>query len=182
MTRPVPSAEAAHSLILRCASVTLALPLALVVEVVLVVAPAAPLLRMPRYCLGVIDYHGQLAPLIDLAARLGLSPPRTTLELAEGRIVILRGRSGLFGYLTDEVLELCEAPVEPLPDGEPGSSALYGQAGLICGMVRYRADETVPLLVPGALVPMVAGERLRKAVAALTGAPAAVPLAVEGPR
>ena len=93
---------------MRCAGVTLALPLSLVVEVVLVVAPAAPLLRAPRYCLGAMDYHGQLAPLIDLGARLGLSRPRTTLELAEGRIVILRARSGLVGYLTDEVLELCE--------------------------------------------------------------------------
>ena len=158
--KPTP-AEAAHSLIMRCAGVTLALPLSLVVEVVLVVAPAAPLLRAPRYCLGAMDYHGQLAPLIDLGARLGLSRPRTTLELAEGRIVILRARSGLVGYLTDEVLELCESPADPLPLSDP---ALGGLGGFLRGMVRYHTDEAVPLLEPGALVPLVAGERLRRAL------------------
>lgn len=164
MTAMTPPAEPTHSLILRCAGVTLALPLALVVEVVLVVAPAAPLLRAPRYCLGAIDYHGQLAPLIDLAARLGLSRPRTVLELPEGRILILRGRSGLVGYLTDEVLELCEAPADPLPLSEP---ALGNLGGLVRGMVRYHADEAVPLLSPAALVPVVAGEQLRRALTEL---------------
>ena len=164
MTTPV---EAHYSLILRCAGNTLALPLAQVVEVVLVVAPSAPLLRAPRYCLGALDYHGQLVPLIDLAARLGLLAPRTVLEMPEGRIVIMQGRVGLVGYLVDEVLEVCEEPTEPLPLTEP---TLLQLGGLLRGMVRYRAGLMAPLLTPGALLPVVAGERLRKAMAELTAA------------
>ncbi len=161
MTTP---GEAHYSLILRCAGNTLALPLAQVVEVVLVVSPSAPLLRAPRYCLGAIDYHGQLVPLIDLAARLGLVPPRTVLSMPEGRIVLLQGRVGLVGYLVDEVLEVCEEPTEPLPLAEP---TLMPLGGLLRGMVRYRAGLLAPLLAPGALLPVVAGERLRKALSEL---------------
>lgn len=168
MTTSSTAAEATPCLILRCAGVTLALPLAQVVEVVLVVAMAAPLLRAPRYCLGTIDYHGQLAPLIDLGARLGLSRARTGMELPEGRILILRGRSGLVGYLTDEVLELWESPLLRLPGGEP---ALGGLGGLLRGMIRHQGDVAIPLLDPFALLPVVAGERLRQALAALAQTP-----------
>lgn len=164
MTTP---SEAHYSLILRCAGNTLALPLAQVVEVVLVVAPAAPLLRAPRYCLGAVDYHGQLVPLIDLAARLGLRAPRTVLDLPEGRIVMLQGRVGLVGYLVEEVLEVCEEPTEPLALTEQTLAPL---GGLLRGMVRYRTGLVAPILTPGALLPVVAGERLRKALAELATA------------
>ena len=167
--RPSPSAddssEATYSLIFRCAGVTLALPLALVVEVVLVVAPAATLPRAPRYCLGAIDYHGQLAPLLDLAARLGLSPPRTVETLPDGRIMLVRGRAGLVGYLVDEVLELGKEPPALLSGSESG---LAGLGGMLRGIVRYRDGEAVPLLDAGAVLPVVSGERLRRALAELS--------------
>ena len=160
--------EAAFSVILRCAGVTLALPLAAVVEVVLVVAPAAPLPRAPRYCLGAIDYHGQLVPLLDLAARLGLAPLRSVVTLADGRIMLLRGRAGLIGCLVDAVLELSEAPLEALSVSAP---ALAGLGGLLRGIVRYREGEAAPLLDPAALLPVVAGERLRRGLAEVAAGP-----------
>lgn len=76
------------------------------------VAPASPLPRVPRYCIGAIDYHGQLVPMIDLAARLGLCPPRRPTELLDARIVILTQQLDLLlegepatGGATSEPLE-----------------------------------------------------------------------------
>lgn len=83
-------------LIVRCAHLWLALPIGDVLEVVRMVAPASPLPRVPRYCIGAIDYHGQLVPLIDLAARLGLCAPRRPVELIDARIVILTQQLELF--------------------------------------------------------------------------------------
>lgn len=76
-------------LIVRCAEVWLALPIGDVLEVVRMVAPASVLPRVPRYCIGAVDYHGQLVPMIDLAARLGLCAPRRPADLIDARMVIL---------------------------------------------------------------------------------------------
>jgi chemotaxis signal transduction protein len=83
-------------LIVRCADLWLALPIGDVLEVVRMVAPASPLPRVPRYCIGAIDYHGQLVPMIDLAARLGLCAPRRPADLIDARIVILTQQMELF--------------------------------------------------------------------------------------
>lgn len=83
-------------LIVRCADLWLALPIGDVLEVVRMVAPASPLPRVPRYCIGAIDYHGQLVPMIDLAARLGRCPARRPSELIDARIVLLTQQQELF--------------------------------------------------------------------------------------
>ena len=57
-------------------------------------APAAVLPRAPRYCMGAADYHGQLAPMIDLGARLGLCAPRSAVEMVEGRLIFVRAAAG----------------------------------------------------------------------------------------
>lgn len=76
-------------LIVRCADVWLALPIGDVLEVIRMVAPASALPRVPRYCIGAADYHGQLVPMIDLAARLGLCAPRHPSELIDARMLVL---------------------------------------------------------------------------------------------
>ena len=74
-------------LILSCGSVQLALPVECIVEVSRMVAPCARLLRVPGYVLGVVDFHGELVPLLDLPARLGLTVPRTP-EATERALVL----------------------------------------------------------------------------------------------
>jgi chemotaxis signal transduction protein len=149
------------SLILRCAGTGFALPLESVIEVTRMVAPAAVLPRAPRYCMGAADYHGQLAPMIDLAARLGLRGPRSAVEMVEGRLIFVRATTGLIGLAVDEVPELSEKPVEPLASAEPSLT------GLLRGVVRWREGEAAPVLLPGALLPVGAGVRLQKLVAAI---------------
>lgn len=149
------------SLILRCAGKGFALPLESVIEVTRMVAPATVLPRAPRYCMGAADYHGQLAPMIDLGARLGLCGPRSAVEMVEGRLVFVRAATGLVCLAVDEVPELSEKPIEPLGSVEPSLT------GLLRGVVRWREGEAAPVLLPGALVPVGAGVRLQKLLAEL---------------
>lgn len=146
-------------LILCCASRSYALPLQSVVEVTRMVAPALLLPRTPRYCLGVVNYHGQMVPILDLAARLGQRAPRSAVALVNGRLVFVRAASGLFALAVDEVPELSEKPVEPLTTAEPTL------AGLLHGVVRWREQDAAPLLQASALLPVGAGARLRRLLA-----------------
>lgn len=136
------------------------MPLTAVVEVTRTVAPTLRLPRVPGYCLGVVDYHGQLVPLIDLAARLGLLRPRRVEELVDGRLVFVRSSAGLVAYALDEVLELSEQPVEPLSATDPSLSSL------LLGVVRWSETETAPVLAASSLVPLGAGVRIRQELAA----------------
>ena len=157
------------SLILRCGGQSVALSLETVVEVTRMVAPAAALPRAPRYCLGAVDYHGQLVLLLDLGARLGRCAPRSAIELVDGRLVFVRAPAGLIALAVDEVPELSERPIEPLGAVEPTL------VGLLLGVVRWREGEAAPVLLPGALLPVGAGARLHRLVAEVAAAPARAP-------
>lgn len=151
------------SLILRCAARSFALPLQVVVEVTRMVAPALPLPRAPRYCLGAVDYHGQLVPIIDLGLRLGQGGPRSVVDFLDGRLVFVRSGGGLCGLAVDEVPELSDRPVEPLATTEPSL------VGLLLGIVRWREHEVAPLLHAAALLPVGAGVRLRQLLTEVAG-------------
>ena len=75
------------------------------------VVPCARLLRVPGYVLGVVDFHGELVPLLDLPARLGLTAPRTPEALILGHIVFTELPSGLWGLAVDGVYDLGELPI-----------------------------------------------------------------------
>lgn len=160
-------------LIFTCAGSPFALPIDQVLEVVQMVAIAARLPRAPRYCLGAIDYHGRLVPLIDLGVRLGLRAPHHPDELVESRVILVEDRpegalregapQELCGYVVDDVSELSDRPLAPL--------AVSGQrfGGLVKGSVRWQENRSALVLdlTAGVLVPNVAGELLRRAIAEL---------------
>lgn len=151
------------SLILRCAARSFALPLQVVVEVTRMVAPALLLPRAPRYCLGAVDYHGQLVPIVDLGLRLGQGGPRPLEDFVDGRLVFVRTGGGLCGLAVDEVPELSDRPVEPLATTEPSL------VGLLLGIVRWREQQAAPLLHAAALLPVGAGVRLRQLLVEVGG-------------
>lgn len=150
-------------LILSCGSVQLALPVEYIVEVSRMVAPCARLLRVPGYVLGVVDFHGDLVPLIDLPARLGLTAPRTPEALILGHIVFTELPSGLWGLAVDGVYDLSELPVEPLPV-EPRHLV-----GLLLGALRVSATERALVLNPVQLISVVTRARIRDELAELAG-------------
>jgi purine-binding chemotaxis protein CheW len=150
------------SLIARCGDTILALPLDRVVEVFRMAAVSARLPRVPRECLGVLDCRGQLVPLIDLAARLGLCAPRKITALVDGQVVTVEEPLGRVGYAVDGVSELTDEPVESLT---AETSPLFGK--LVCGAVRARQGQLAPLIDPTLLLTVRARYQIRLAVEAL---------------
>lgn len=163
-------------LIFTCAGSPFALPIDQVLEVVQMVAIAARLPRAPRYCLGAIDYHGRLVPLIDLGARLGLCAPHREDDLVEARVILVEERPQgaadspreglpreLIGYVVDDVYELSDRPLSPLAT----SGQRFG--GLVKGSVRWQENRSALALdlTAGVLLPNVAGELLRRTLAEL---------------
>jgi len=151
-------------LIVTCAGAVFALPIEQVIEVVQMVALASRLPRAPRYCLGAIDYHGRLVPLIELGSRLGLCAPHPVEELVDSRVVLIEERSGhserLLGYVVDGVSELSDRPPSPLDaDGQR-----FG--GLFTGTVRWQEKRNALVLDlrPGVILPVRAGLELRRAL------------------
>ncbi len=150
------------SLILRCGERRLALPLADVFEVSRMVATAAKLPRAPRYCLGVIDFRGELVALCDLGARLGLTAPRDEVRLVDGHVLLARDPMGAIGWAVDEVMELQERAPEPLLVDGGGAIGRFVE-----GAVRCADGQVAPLLRRDALITVGAREELRVALAAL---------------
>ncbi len=141
-------------LIVSCAHSQLALPVESVVEVARMVAPCAKLLRAPRYVMGIVDFHGQLLPLIDLPARLGLCAPRTPEAMHSGHIVFLELPSGLWGMAVDGVQDLSREPVTPLAM-EPRHLN-----GLLLGSLRLPSGERALVLQPSQILSVVMRARI----------------------
>lgn len=156
----------AGHLIVSCAGMSFALAIEGVIEVLQMVAPMSRLPRAPRYCIGAVNYHGRLVPLLDLGARLGLCSPRTVNELVDGRIVLCEDRDGLLGYAVDDVSELTDRQ----PTAIANDSHRFG--GLVTGAVHWQDHGTALVLDlrPGVVLPLVAGERLRRLVADMEAA------------
>jgi purine-binding chemotaxis protein CheW len=77
--------------------------------------PARPLPASPAWLEGVIDYRGQVVPVVHLGRRLGREP--RPLE-AEARIIVYEGGGGRsWGLLVDSVSAVLQVGREQLEDG-----------------------------------------------------------------
>jgi purine-binding chemotaxis protein CheW len=72
----------------------------------------------PAWLAGVVDYRGQVVPVVDMAARLG-RPPLVEMEAA-ARIVIYEGAAGrTWGLMVDSVSAVVQVGRDQLEDGAP---------------------------------------------------------------
>ncbi len=148
---------------------TLALPLAEVTEVVRAAWPMrAP--RAPFGCLGVMDVRGQLVPLLDTAAMLGLrrSARADVLlqRLVESHVLLVHAAPNTVGLLVDQVVDVGEIS-SAVTDEERARLQPKGRQDLVMGLALTQGRRAL-LLNPSVLV----GERrlrlLRRTVEAST--------------
>ncbi len=105
----------ASFVLFSAASQTFALPASCALQVLRMAAPT-PIPGAPPHLRGVLDVHGTLVPVVDVAARLGVPcrPPRPEEQLlvveAGGRRVALEVERVL------EIREVPDAAVAPYPE------------------------------------------------------------------
>lgn len=106
----------------------------------------------PRGVAGVIDYRGEVIPVLDIQARLGgaMTAGRETDQL-----VVVGLERGSVGFLVEEALELASAPeIRSLP--APVPSSLQSVAPFLVGLVG--AGEQVALVLDLERLAEFAGE------------------------
>lgn len=106
-----------------------------VVERVLRMVAVSPLPRAPAIVLGVINFHGQVIPVLDLQRRFGLSSHNYVLS---STLLVARTNRRTMALPVDEVLGVQEVAAEiiTLPTAVvPGIGLVVGIVGLSDGVL-----------------------------------------------
>jgi purine-binding chemotaxis protein CheW len=105
---------------------------------------------MPGFIHGVINLRGNVVPVLDLAARFGMSlsvpDKRTCIVIIELDLGDSQQRTGLVVDAVDAVLDIEAASIEPAPPFGAGIRTEF-----IAGMARDEAGFTIVLDVRRAL-------------------------------
>ncbi len=100
------SHERTTLVVFRCGSVWLSA----VVDAVEGVIPApeglTPVPHAAPCILGIFEYRGETATVVDVACKLGLADARTDRP---GRTILVRGGAGLLAFLVDDLLDVAQA-------------------------------------------------------------------------
>jgi purine-binding chemotaxis protein CheW len=116
---------------LRCGSVTFALPIATVREIVMV-PEITPVPETGRFVRGIINLRGRILPVLDLAPRLGLGTGPTP---PDGRILVVEhDREHPIGLLVDDASEVLRVPDEAI--SPPPELTSGGSSGAVRGVAR----------------------------------------------
>lgn len=118
-----------------------ALPLLMVERVVRAVA-VTPLPKAPAVVLGIIDFHGEIVPVMDIRVRLGL-PPR--LIALSDQFVIARTPDRHIAFVVEEILDVAEWRDE---DRVPADELVSG-IEFLDGVLRNR-EGMILMYDPGA--------------------------------
>ncbi len=89
---------------------------------VLKMMPVTPLMQQDNVIEGIINFRGEIIPVIDLRRRFGSLEPKNT---AETRIIIKEFNGNLLGIIVDavkEVLKIASANFSPPPNVAGGTS------------------------------------------------------------
>jgi purine-binding chemotaxis protein CheW len=146
-------------LVIGCAGRSFAMPLERVIEVARPVALAGSLPPDRAGAIGLIGYRGRLAPLYDLAVRLGLGRARLPEELVDGRLVVVRDAAFPVAWAVDETRELDEREREPLP-----AQVERPLRRVARGATQVGGGRLVPVIDPERLLGARARARARAAI------------------
>ncbi|MCC6526108.1 MAG: chemotaxis protein CheW [Polyangiaceae bacterium] len=165
-----PEVEPSALLVFRVAGARLAADLGRVVEAVRMVAPTPIAERSPAV-LGVIDYRGQVVPLLDVAPQLGLPQRRPGLD---SKIVVALACGRLLGIVVDDIEgleEVAPGAYQRRADLLPTLESLAGRR-VVDGTLRTAGELTLVLALDQLLAPEEHA-RLADAAARAGGADAA---------
>jgi len=101
--------------------------------------PVTHVPHVPSFIEGVINLRGQLVPVIDLRARLGLRAKQRTRA---ARIIVAEIENRCMGMIVDRVCEVARIPLDRIDDSERVLSGLAAEYG---GLARI--DERVVILL-----------------------------------
>ncbi len=110
-------------------------------------SPPTPLPQSPPYVTGVINLRGQILPIVDMAARLGLSPAEPT---ARHVIIVVSIDGRLVGVLVDavcDIIAIAPEALQPAPD-LTGEAAAAFVAGLVTDEDRLISLIALDHLIP----------------------------------
>ncbi|WP_378944784.1 chemotaxis protein CheW [Mesorhizobium sp. ANAO-SY3R2] len=113
--------------------------------------PATVLPKSPPFVRGVINLRGAILPIVDLAARLGFTPPEPTV-----RHVIMVAQVGpqVVGLLVDavsDILSVTDDAIQPTPDvaSDVAKTFVRGVLAIEGRMISLIAlDAVLPTLEP----------------------------------
>lgn len=73
----------------------------------------------PEPIQGVINFRGEVIPIVDLRKTFGLNP----LEIDQYTVIVILETEGkIFGIIVDRVLDIVDIPLSKMNDNSPGSS------------------------------------------------------------
>lgn len=109
-------------------------------------SPITHLPHVPVYVQGVVNMRGQLVPIVDLRARLGLRPrpaPKTA------RVVVAEVGDRSMGMVVDRVCEVTRIPVDQIDDSR---NVLEGLAAeYVAGLAKIDGRVVILLAVQNIL-------------------------------
>ncbi|MAW78883.1 MAG: chemotaxis protein CheW [Parvularcula sp.] len=107
--------------------------------------PATAVPHAPHYVRGVINLRGAVLPIVDLASRLGLEPPKPTQRHV---IIVTQVGEQIVGLLVDavsDILSITDQKLQPTPDvaSETAKAFVKGLLTVDDRMIRYIALESI---------------------------------------
>ncbi len=139
VSQAVDETSLSHVLVFKADSREYALPVRDVVEVVRMVV-ITPLPEAPSWVDGVLNFRGRVIPVLNLRARLGI--PRREPDLSTP-IVITEAKSGLFGLVADELVEVLPLSTDQVDTPTAENAATQA----VASMVRHH-DRLILVLDP----------------------------------
>lgn len=160
-TKPMLLASGGAILSFRVADQRYGLPVACVRQIIEMVA-FTPLPGAPEMVAGVIDFHGQVIPLLDMRSRLLQPPQPYTLRTP---IVIAQLDEYLAGLVVDAVIGVVEIPPEQLEAPEKILSRELAPRPLYLAAVAPQPEGLLLVLDPSAILPRSEKRTLARALA-----------------
>jgi chemotaxis signal transduction protein len=145
-----------HALVVQVGQRRLAVPLDATREL-LPMPVLSPLPGAPRHVQGLLNLRGDVIPVFDLPARLGLSTDRAADEQF---VLVAQSADRVLGVAVDDADDVVEIESTAFQQVDPEVAQTFGSLARAVVGVWREGEALVPIISPLALLPEAAFERL----------------------